>query len=195
MQRTFLLSTLLLLVFSSWLLPDTPAQNAEQKTTAIEGRTVILIRHAEKGKDDPRNPTLSTPGEERAAALARVLGDTGVTHLFSTPYKRTMQTIAPLAEARGLEVVEYSPRDMPGLLEMIKNTPAGSVSVISGHSNTTPGVYKMFAGADASGLEDHPKYGPMLPEDVYDRMFVVALVENDGKLDCVSSLELRYGAE
>ena len=199
MHRTLLLSTLLLLFLGSWLLVDTAAQDAaqeaERRAAATAGRTVILIRHAEKGKDDPRNPSLSEPGEERAEALARVLGDAGVTHLFSTGYKRTMQTLAPLATARDLEVAEYSPRDMPGLLKRIQETPAASVSVIAGHSNTTPGVFKLLAGKDASGLDDHPRYGPMLPDDVYDRMFVVTLVEKDGKLECAASLEFRYGAE
>ena len=40
--------------------------------------TFILVRHAEKGTDDPRDPDLSDAGKQRAQVLANLLKETKV---------------------------------------------------------------------------------------------------------------------
>ena len=76
---------------ASELIPAPP----ETKTV-----TVFLVRHAEKSKDDPRDPSLSAAGQQRARRLAELLAQEKITHLFSTPLKRTQETLAPLARAK-----------------------------------------------------------------------------------------------
>ncbi len=195
MQRYTILTTLLVFLFGSWMLSDGSAQETRSSQATTLARTLILVRHGEKLTEDPRDPELSEAGEARAAELARVLGESKVSHLFSTAYKRTRATLAPLASAQGLEIAEYDPRDMPAFMASIKQLPPGSVAVIAGHSNTTPGLYKSLSGKDAAEVEQHPRHGALLPDTAYDRLFVVALVEREGELDCVSSVELRYGAQ
>src|SRR3989454_12480696 len=65
--------------------------------------TVILIRHAEK-VIDPNNadPDLSPAGQTRAQELVRMFGDAGINAIYATQYKRTQQTVKPLADKLGL---------------------------------------------------------------------------------------------
>ena len=67
--------------------------------------TVIIIRHAEK-IIDPNNPDvdLSPAGQARAQELARMFGDAGVNAIYATQYKRTQETVKPLADKLGLRV-------------------------------------------------------------------------------------------
>ena len=195
-MKTLLLSLALTALAGVTQVALQPAQDAAATTEAQESQTtpaapitVIALRHAEKGDDDPRDPALNADGQARAEALARLLEHAGVTHLFSTPYKRTQGTLAPLAKALGLEVVEYSPMDMDALTTKLHGLPAGSVAVVVGHSNTTPGVVLALGGA----IADVGSYrgAPALDESEYDRAFVVTLAS---AYRAAQSLELRYGA-
>src|SRR3989454_12655624 len=65
--------------------------------------TVILIRHAEKVIDPNNNdPDLSPAGQTRAQELVRMFGDAGINAIYATQYKRTQQTVKPLADKLGL---------------------------------------------------------------------------------------------
>src|SRR5882724_305486 len=65
--------------------------------------TVIVVRHAEKNIE-PSNPDpdLSPAGQARAQELSRMFGDAGVNAIYATQYKRTQQTVKPLADKLGL---------------------------------------------------------------------------------------------
>ena len=166
-------------------LDATDAPAVENPSTPV---TVIAVRHAEKADDDPRDPSLTEAGGERAKDLAELLGAAGITHVFTTPYRRTTATVAPLAEALGLDVIEYSPRSMADFLERLRGLPAGSVAVVSGHSNTTPGLV-LALGGDISELET-VQGAPSLGHEEYDRLFVLTLGDEDTR---TATLELRYG--
>src|SRR6267378_496425 len=64
--------------------------------------TVILVRHAEK-VIDPNNsdPDLSPAGQVRAQELARMFGDSGINAIYATQYKRTQESVRPLADRLG----------------------------------------------------------------------------------------------
>lgn len=96
---------------------------------------VWAVRHAEKDKG--RNPSLSHKGAERAKALARLLGDTPLDAIYSTPFKRTRSTAAPIAKAKSLEVTDYR----TDLLKLLQARKGGNVLVV-GHSNTTPDLLR-----------------------------------------------------
>ena len=160
----------------------------EQEIAPLDCVTVIAVRHAEKGKVDPRDPALTEAGEERARELARMLSKSGVTHVFSTPYHRTRSTVAPLAKLMELEVAEYSPRDMAAFAKKLTQLPSGSVALVAGHSNTTPGLV-LAMGGEITELESH-NGTPVLGEDQFDRLFVTTLPPNGQR---AKTLELRYG--
>ena len=71
---------------------------------------IYLVRHAKAGnrstwtEDDHIRP-LSEPGRAQANALAQLLARLSPTVLLSSPYLRCTQTLEPLAEATGLQIV------------------------------------------------------------------------------------------
>ena len=145
-------------------------------------KTVLLLRHAEKAADDPRDPSLSEAGVARAQELARVLGDAGVTHLYSSEFRRTRDTLAPLSLVAGVDVQVVPARDPEALVSAVSNLPRGSVAVVAGHSNTVPGLVRLLA-PEREAFE--------LAESDYDRLYAVTLT---GPHSRAAVLELRFGA-
>ncbi|MHA1544443.1 MAG: SixA phosphatase family protein [Alphaproteobacteria bacterium] len=141
--------------------------------TLLAGETVYyLFRHAEKTADSP-DPGLTAAGQARAENLAAMLKDAGVTRIFSSDYKRTRDTVAPLAEATGVEVEIYDPRDLPGFAERLKEM--GGVIIISGHSNTTPELTALLSGYETEPME----------ESEYDRLYMVTFYEGGIRLNTI----------
>lgn len=180
-------------VFDAAAAPALPADGARASGGGALPTVVILVRHAEKATDDTKDPSLSRAGMERAEDLARVLGDAGVTHLFASEYRRTRDTLAPLASSLGKKVREVSAADPDELVAAIRGLPAGSIAVVAGHSNTVPHIVDLLGG-QVSGLVDTDQ-GPMIKHDTYDRMFLVILpmggtAAPDSRAQTV---ELRYG--
>lgn len=68
--------------------------------------SIIVVRHAEKAVAES-DPPLSEKGQRRARALAEMLSKVQLSAIYSTPYKRTAQTVEPLAEQLGLAVENY----------------------------------------------------------------------------------------
>jgi len=129
--------------------------------------TFILVRHAEKSTDDPRDPSLSEEGIKRAEALKTMLSQADIAALYSSPYKRTKGTVQPIAEAKGLEIMTYDPRSAAFLEDIMKNH-KGKTIVISGHSNTTPNVVNALLGKEQFKT---------LSESDYSKIFIVSVTE------------------
>jgi hypothetical protein len=72
--------------------------------------TVILIRHAERLhlSDD-----LNDDGRIRAAALPAAVADLDIAAIYSPNLQRNLNTIGPLAEQRGIEIVIADPMAVP----------------------------------------------------------------------------------
>ena len=127
--------------------------------------TIYLVRHAEKESEpkDPGDPSLSSCGELRAQALAKILSDIRLESIYSTPFERTLDTARPIADSKQLEIDIYDPSGLREfsqlLLEMRQDT------LIVGHSNTT-GV---LAGLLADESEE------AFNEDIYDRLYQVVI--------------------
>jgi broad specificity phosphatase PhoE len=114
---------------------------------------VFLVRHAERADAATSGPTmmandpeLSGAGTRRAQSLAKMLEDAGIAAIFTTEYKRTKQTAAPLATALGVVPTVVASKDMPDLVRKIKAA-TGNVLVV-GHSNTIPDVLKQLGISD-----------------------------------------------
>jgi phosphohistidine phosphatase SixA len=120
----------------------------------------FLVRHAEKA-DQSEDPPLTEAGRARAEALARMLKDAGVDGVFSSDFERTRDTAAPLARHLGLEVAPYDPNALADLAKTLRASPGRYLVV--GHSNTTPELAGLLGGEP----------GPPIPEDEYDRLYVL----------------------
>ncbi len=127
--------------------------------SVAEAQMVIVVRHAERadgGAAAPgatmagaNDPELSAAGKARAQALAAMLKDAGVTAIYTTEYRRTKDTAAPLAEALKITPEVVTSRDQAALIAKIKANTKGAVLVV-GHSNTVPAVIKALGGADVT---------------------------------------------
>ena len=162
---------------------------AQQEQALPDGlfypRTIVVVRHAEKGNDNPTDPSLSEEGVLRALALAKQFGSAKVTHLFASEFQRTQQTLAPLSKATGVSVQVVPARDPKALLSALQNLPRNSVAIVAGHSNTVPALVAALAPSaplvkDAKALA--------LTEADYDRLYVITQWESKG----ATALELRY---
>lgn len=110
--------------------------------------TFILVRHAEKGDDGTKDPDLTETGNARAKRLATLLGKTQVDAIYSTNYKRTRNTVAPLASSKGIGVTDYDAFKTDAIDKML-NKHAGGTIVISGHSNNIPWVANYLTGKES----------------------------------------------
>lgn len=105
------------------------------------GVTFVVVRHAEKATDDPRDPMLTDAGRARADTLAASLADESLTAVYATAYRRTQQTAAPSASAHGLMVITYdSKQGAADFAAQLKRTHTDGTVLVVGHSNTAPEI-------------------------------------------------------
>jgi broad specificity phosphatase PhoE len=130
--------------------------------------TVFVVRHAERADAAAggatmmaADPELSTEGTARAESLARLLTDAAITAIYTTEFKRTRQTAAPLARALKLEPVTIPSKDLASLIERLK-TAKGDVLVV-GHSNTVPEIVKALGVGEPVTVAEHE----------FDRLFII----------------------
>ena len=127
--------------------------------------TYYVVRHAEKAAQVPNMTSdvpLSAAGEERAQALKEMLKNKSLRYAYSTNTIRTKSTVRPLAEAIGLSIETYDPRDTT-FIPYVKSR--GKVTaIIVGHSNTVDDIVNGFLGRKE--LSD-------LPDSQYGDLFII----------------------
>jgi 2,3-bisphosphoglycerate-dependent phosphoglycerate mutase len=109
--------------------------------------TFLLIRHAEKGDDGTKDPDLTEAGKQRSIQLVEMLKNQTIDAIYSTRFKRTQNTVAPLAESRKLKVSTYEaskPEDIDAILSQHK----GGTVIICGHSNSIPWTTNYLVGKE-----------------------------------------------
>ena len=125
---------------------------------------LFLVRHADAGHrggahPDERRP-LTPKGERQAAGLASSLADSRPTHLYTSPFLRCMQTLVPLGERLGLEVVERPElaegAGAEGALALARAHRDTSV-VFSSHGDVIPDVLEALA-AQGMKLKDELRW-------------------------------------
>ena len=125
------------------------------RTADTAAVTFIVVRHAEK-VDASRDPDLSPAGHARAQALAASLGERELAAAYATEFKRTSQTLAPSAEARGMAITPY-PAGQPATefaARLRATHPRGAV-LIAGHSNTVPDIVAALCACTTAPIPDH----------------------------------------
>ena len=134
--------------------------------SAVEpaGANFVVVRHAEKSDDDPRDPSLSAAGQVRAQTLAASLADTPLTAAYATTYRRTQLTAAPAAQAHALAVVTYDAKQSPGdfAAQLRRSHRHGTVLVV-GHSNTASEIAAALCACAVAPMAD----------DEFDRLLTI----------------------
>lgn len=144
--------------------------------------TVILVRHAEKNIE-PNNPDpdLSPAGQERTQEIARVFGGAGIDAIYATQFKRTQQTVRPLADRTGVRISLLDASQTDELVKRLLTTHRGQTVFVAGHNNTVPAIVSALSGETF----------PVIPESEYGNLFIVT-VYRFGK---AKVLTLKYGKE
>ena len=158
------------------------ACNLFAQTPAQPPLTIVLVRHAEKETVPPENkdPNLSLAGQARAQELARMFGGAGITSIYATQYKRTQQTVKPLADKLGLTVTQVEAQKTPDLVKQIRAAKPGDVVFLAGHNNSVPEIIGALGGPKMS----------IIPETEYDNLFIVT-VQSDGT---AKLLKMKFGS-
>ena len=100
--------------------------------------TFYLIRHAEKERinKSERDPKLNEKGIIRALNWKDYFIDKDISKIYSTNYKRTLETVKPIEVAMGLTAILYSPSSIDYKNFISSNK--GEIVLVVGHSNTIP---------------------------------------------------------
>lgn len=157
------------LVFLLFLLPCCQPSPHRQPVAVTEDSTFLtgtffLVRHAEKNPG--RDSTLTRAGVERAEKLYALLKDSGLQKIYFTPFKRTVQTAAPLYRQLPIDTAFYMP-DTTGeslIYEITRRRDWGRRLLVVGHSNTLIPVMR--------ALKAKPPVDSIGDKD-YDNLFIV----------------------
>jgi broad specificity phosphatase PhoE len=143
------------MTIKTWLLAAFAALLAFAAMPAAAQSNVYVMRHLNTpaGQADP---DLLPEGQHAAEALAGWFGDERPVAIYVTDYKRTRQTVAPLAARLGLTPIVYDPADTPGLIARVRA--AHGAVLIVGHSNNVPDIVAALGGERPAAL-GHEDFG------------------------------------
>ena len=123
---------------------------------APPGVEFVIVRHAEKRSDDPRDPQLTDAGLARAQRLAAALSSQPLAAVYATAYRRTQQTAAPSAAAHGLAVTTYDAKqDAREFAASLKQTHGSGTILVVGHSNTVPDIAAALCACVVAPIQDN----------------------------------------
>ena len=125
-----------------------------------------MIRHAEKDVSNPdnRDPELTEIGIQRAKNWATILEKATIEAVYSTNYKRTLNTAVPTADRNNVNTVLYDVGSFD--LESFKKNTKGMNVLIVGHSNTIP-----FLANDLIGESSYQQ----IEDKDYSNLFIITI--------------------
>ncbi len=125
----------------------------QSPTKSLSG-VYYLIRHSEKDRTNPDNkdPELTTAGLSRARLWQQYFDSIPLNGIYSTGYKRTLQTIIPTAASKALDPIIYPPQDLVND-DFLTRSNSGRWLIV-GHSNTIPELTNALMNIDS--LKDIP---------------------------------------
>lgn len=131
--------------------------------------TIYLIRHAEKAEGAATaDPGLSDAGKKRAEKWASYFNDKNIDAIYTTPYNRTKETIAPVARGaangKSVSVSVYEPRELS--LNILNDKHKGKTLLVVGHSNTIPAYINQLTGES--------RYTDMQESD-YSNLYIITI--------------------
>jgi phosphohistidine phosphatase SixA len=132
--------------------------------SAASTTTVFVMRHGEKLTTDPQDedPALAPAGEARALELAQLFGRSpkgqGLDAIFVSEYRRTQDTVRPLANRLGIPVIVMPAEDPEATAKRALSENRGGRVLIVGHSDTVPEIVRELSGIDVGPMSE-AEYG------------------------------------
>ena len=128
--------------------------------------TYYFIRHAEKDTTETKNedPDLTEAGLKRSQNWVKTFQDIDFDLIYSSDYKRTVNTAKPIAESKNKEIKFFNTEKLNDK-DFQENTKNKTVLVV-GHSNLNPEWVNYILGKEK--YED-------LDEKVYGSLFIVTI--------------------
>jgi broad specificity phosphatase PhoE len=120
-------------------------------------KVIILVRHAEK-VDASQDPELTDAGKQRAERLAKIVKKYKPGAIYSTDFKRTRDTAAPMAARRKLKIEVYDAKKPAELIDAIMKSKTKRFMIV-GHSNTIPGLVNLLGRKELFKNLDDPEHG------------------------------------
>jgi broad specificity phosphatase PhoE len=148
---------------------------AAHPVTAQEA--IYIVRHAERA-DQSADSELSTEGIGRSYKLRDMLRDAGITRIFTSELRRTIETAAPLAAAMKATPQQMPAEDPAALAARIGASDAHDRVLVVGHSNTIPALLQAL----------HVEATIRIADDEYDNLFIVVPRPDGGPV----LLRLKY---
>ena len=105
---------------------------------------------------------------------------TGINAIYATQFKRTQETVKPLAEQTGLQPHIVDAKNTAEVVDQILTQHRGETILLAGHSDTVPQIVTALGGPTLATI----------PDSEYDNIFVVT-VYRFGKAKVV---KMKYGA-
>lgn len=126
-------------------------------SAAAQKKTIILVRHAEK-VDASQDPELTDSGKQRAERLAKIVKKYKPGAIYSTDFKRTRDTAAPMAARRNLKIEIYDAKKPAELIDTIMKSKTKRFMIV-GHSNTIPGLVNLLGKKELFKNLDDAEHG------------------------------------
>jgi len=130
--------------------------------TAASTTTVFVMRHAEKATVPPEDPPLSHAGEARAMELAQQFGRAPkgqrLDAIIVSEFRRTQETVRPLANRLGIPVIVVPASDPARAAERALDENRGGRVLIIGHSDTVPDIVQELSGEEVGPMRE-TEYG------------------------------------
>src|SRR4029434_7664868 len=95
-------------------------------------------------------------------------------------YKRTQQTVQPLAEKLGIPVTKIEAKETAELVKQIRAPQAGQTIFIAGHNNSVPEIIAALGGPQM----------PIIPETEYDNLYVLTVYSDAS----ARLIKMKYGS-
>ena len=144
--------------------------NTSEGVKEAEVTTYYFIRHAEKDTVNPDNedPDLTAVGIERAQKWAEVFKDVEFDLIFSSNYKRTLNTAKPIAKSQNREIDIFNTEKLND--EDFQQKTNGKTVLVVGHSNLNPEFVNYIIQEEKYEYLDEMEYGSLF----------IAIVHPDG---------------
>jgi broad specificity phosphatase PhoE len=139
--------------------------------------TIYLVRHSEKDhtSENSSDLPLSECGEQRSKALSHFLSEVDLDAVYSTDFRRTINTAMPTADKKDIEITLYNEEDVKSFSNLLLDNKQDAVVV--GHSNTTGVLAGLLVNNDVEDIELH----------IYDRIYQVVVCGDSRTLNLFHS--------